>query len=563
MKDEKKVPQIAPLAKNAMRIVPLGGLGAVGRNMHTVEYDGKILIIDCGVLFPAESQPGVDLILPDFSYILPRINDVEAIILTHGHEDHIGAVPYLLMHRPDIPIIGSRFTLALIDNKLKQFKIDNPTFIEVQDSQTLTNGDITLKFVAVSHSIPDALAVAIKTPAGTILNTGDIKLDQTPLDGRVTDLNELAALGDEGVDLFMVDSTNAEQKGFVRTEKEIGPVLDSLFRLQKGKIIVAAFSSHVHRVQQVINSALNHDRKVAFVGRSMMRNMNLASDLGYLHIPEGATVNAKKADDVAPDKIVLMCTGSQGEPMAALSRMARGDHQLLSVNPGDLIILASSLIPGNESSVYSVINDLTDLGANVVHNGVKPVHASGHACEGELLYLYNIVRPVNVMPIHGEARHLHRNAQIAQKTGVPVENTIVVKNGDIIDLQDHKVKVVGHTHVGLVFVDGNSIGELTETELTERRTLSAEGFVNLFAVVNTTDKTVTIAPELCLRGVAESAESFKPVIQDITKKLQKLLNDGATDELLFQKAAKRTLGTFVARKLQRAPMLVVTVKVTK
>ncbi|WP_368103838.1 ribonuclease J, partial [Bifidobacterium bifidum] len=394
--------------KGSMRITPLGGLGEIGRNMNVIEYNGHLLLIDCGVLFPEEEQPGVDLILPDFSYIKNRLDKVDALVLTHGHEDHIGGVPYLLKLRPDIPLIGSKLTLAFVEAKCQEHN-QHPTMVEVKGRDKLKVGPFNLEFVTVTHSIPDALAVYVKTPAGSLIDTGDIKLDQLPLDHKITDLVEFGKIGEQGVDLLMMDSTNAEVPGFVKPETSIGPALDQAFAQASRKIIVASFSSHVHRVQQVVDVAHKYGRKVVFVGRSMVRNMSIAADLGYLHIPEGTVIDLKKAHDVQDDKLVFMCTGSQGEPMAALGRIADGNHRDITINEFDTVILASSLIPGNEHGVYKVINKLVQLGARVVNRDNAAVHVSGHCNEGELLYMYNIVKPKCAMPIHGENRHLVAN----------------------------------------------------------------------------------------------------------------------------------------------------------
>ena len=370
--------------KGSMRIVPLGGLGEIGRNMNVVEYNGHLLLIDCGVLFPEEEQPGVDLILPDFHYIKDRLDKVDALVLTHGHEDHIGGVPYLLKLRPDIPLIGSKLTLAFVEAKCKEHRI-NPRLVEVKGRDKLKVGPFNLEFVNVTHSIPDALAVFVQTPAGSLIDTGDIKLDQLPLDHRITDLVEFGKLGEKGVDLLMMDSTNAEVPGFVKPETTIGPALDQAFAQATRKIIVASFSSHVHRVQQVVDAAHKYGRKVVFVGRSMVRNMSIAADLGYLRLPEDTVIDLKKAHDVQDDKLVYMCTGSQGEPMAALGRIADGNHRDITINEFDTVILASSLIPGNEHGVYKIINKLVQLGARVVNRDNAAVHVSGHCNEGELM----------------------------------------------------------------------------------------------------------------------------------------------------------------------------------
>ena len=408
------------LSSGTLRIVGLGGLGEIGRNMTVFEYQGRLLIVDCGVLFPEPDQPGVDLILPDFTSLEGRLDDIEAMVLTHAHEDHIGAVPYLLRQRDNIPLVGSRLTLALVRSKLTEHRI-TPATAEVAEGGRQSFGPFDLEFFAVNHSIPDALAVAITTPAGVVLHTGDFKMDQLPLDGRLTDLGGFARRGSEGVNLLMSDSTNAEVPGIVTSERDIAPVLNEMFAETKQRIIVACFASHVHRVQQVLDAAAAHGRRVAFVGRSMVRNMGVARDLGYLRVPSvrgGLLVDPRDAEGMPPGEVVLVCTGSQGEPMSALSRMAARDHPI-RIAEGDTVILASSLIPGNESAVYRVINELTRWGARVVHKGNALVHVSGHAPAGELLYVLNLVKPRNFMPVHGEWRHLRAHAHLAELTGVP------------------------------------------------------------------------------------------------------------------------------------------------
>ena len=481
-----------PLVDGGVRVVPLGGLGEIGRNMTVVEHRGQLLIIDCGVLFPDDHHPGIDLILPDFDYIKDRLDDVQAVILTHGHEDHIGAVPYLLRLKPDLPLVGSTLTLALVEAKLKEHRI-KPYTLGVREGDREKLGVFDCEFVAVNHSIPDALAVAVRTSGGTLLHTGDFKMDQLPLDGRLTDLRAFARLGEEGIDLFLTDSTNAEVPGFTTPERDISSAIDKVFRHAERRIIVACFSSHVHRVQQVLDAAEKAGRKVAMVGRSMVRNMGIAADLGYLHVPDGVLVDVKKLDDLADDKIVLVCTGSQGEPMAALSRMANRDHRI-DVGPGDTVLLASSLIPGNENAVYRVINGLMRLGANVVHKGNAKVHVSGHASAGELLYCYNIVKPRNVMPVHGEWRHLVANAELAVLTGVPRDRVVVVEDGVVVDLVDGRARVSGAVPCGYVYVDGSSVGEADETLLKDRRILRDEGFISVIVVVDSMTGKVIAGP---------------------------------------------------------------------
>ncbi len=540
-----------PLPEGALRVVPLGGLGEIGRNMTVFEYGGKLLIVDCGVLFPEEHHPGVDLILPDFAPIRDRLDDVVGVVLTHGHEDHIGGVPYLLRERGDIPLVGSKLTLAFVDSKLREHRLkDVPKHVVVAD-ETLSLGPFDLEFVAVNHSIPDALAVAITTGAGVALHTGDFKMDQLPLDGRITDLRAFARLGEQGVDLFLTDSTNADVPGFTTAERNIGPAIDTVFANSKKRIIVASFASHVHRVQQVLDAAAKHGRKVAYVGRSMVRNMQIARELGYLHVPDGVVVD--KLDAAPPEKMVLMSTGSQGEPMAALSRMANRSHQQVSLEPGDTVLLASSLIPGNENAVYRVIDGLTKLGANVVHKGNALVHVSGHASAGELLYCYNIVQPSNVMPVHGEIRHLHANAKLATQTGVP--NVVLAEDGYVVDLVDGHASVVGAVECGYVYVDGSSVGDLTETELKDRRVLGDEGFVSVVVVVDSTSGKIITGPEIHARGMAEDDSVFDEVAPKLVAALEQSIADGARDEYQLKQVLRRTLGSFVGRKLRRRPMI--------
>ena len=541
------------LVDGGLRIVALGGLTEIGRNMTVFEYKSKLLIVDCGVLFPEDNQPGIDLILPDFSYIRDRLNDVVGIFLTHGHEDHIGAVPYLLRERGDIAIYGSALTLALITAKLKEHRI-SPLTREVKEGGTEDIGPFTLEFVAVNHSIPDALAVVINTDAGRVLATGDFKMDQLPLDGRITDLRTFARLGEQGVDLFMVDSTNADIPGFTPSEREIMPALNRVISSTRRRVIVASFSSHVHRVQQVIDIAAQHGRKVVFIGRSMVRNMKIAEDMGYLNVPADLVLDAKDLDQY-DDNVVLICTGSQGEPMAALSRMANGDHQI-RVGEGDTVILASSLIPGNENSVFRVINELTRFGAKVVHKANAMVHVSGHAAAGELLYCYNIVKPKYVLPIHGEWRHLKANAELAIQSGVPRSNTFIIDNGVVIDLVDHEAEVVGAIPVGFVFVDGQSIGDITESSLKDRRILGEEGFISCVVVIDSQSGKIIAGPDIHARGFNEDAAMFDEVKLRIEKALATAVTDGINGTHQLSQIVRKTIGGWVGGEHRRKPMIV-------
>ena len=548
------MPSPPQLEAGTLRIIPLGGLGEIGRNMATFEFNGKILIVDCGVLFPEESQPGVDLILPDFSYLNDRWDDIVGVVLTHGHEDHIGGVPFLLRNRKDIPLYGTKLTLAFMAAKLQEHRI-NASYREVKEGQKLSVDGFDLEFVAVNHSIPDAMAVVIKTSAGVVLHTGDFKMDQLPLDGRITDLNSFARLGDEGVDLFMVDSTNAEVPGFVPSEREIVPVLDRVFLRAPGRIVVASFASHVHRIQQIIDTAVSHDRHIAFIGRSMVRNMNVAKDLGYLTIPPNTLISADDIDQLPANRVVLISTGSQGEPMAALSRMASNDHRI-SIGEGDTVVLASSLIPGNENSVNRVINGLTRLGAHIVHKGNALVHVSGHAAAGELLYTYNIVKPRNVMPVHGEPRHLRANAELAIKAGVDPERVLVADDGMVIDLVKGVARIVGAVPCGYVYVDGASVGDISEASLKDRRILGEEGFISCVVAVDIVESKVVAGPEIHARGFAEDDKIFDPLMPIVSNAIEAALREGVTDSYQLQQLVRRVVGKWVADAHRRRPMIV-------
>ena len=549
-------PELGPppaLPQGGLRVVALGGLGEIGRNMTVFEHAGRLLVVDCGVLFPEETQPGVDVILPDFTWLRDRLDRIEAVVLTHGHEDHIGGVPYLLRERPDIPLVGAKLTLAFIEAKLKEHRI-KPVTVEVAEGRREQLGPFDCEFVAVNHSIPDGLAVAIRTAAGLVLHTGDFKMDQFPLDERITDLRAFARLGEEGVDLFLVDSTNAEVPGFTTSERDLSPAIQEVFRTAPRRIIVSSFASHVHRIQQVLDAAHQHGRKVAFVGRSMVRNMGIARDLGYLKIPKGLVVDLKALERLADNKITLICTGSQGEPMAALSRMANRDH-MIRVGEGDTVLLASSLIPGNENAIYRVINALTRWGANVVHKGNARVHVSGHASAGELVYCYNIVQPSNVMPVHGEWRHLVANGALAVRTGVPQANVVLAEDGVVVDLVEGRASVTGKVPAGLVFVDGMTVGGATEASLSDRRTLAEGGFITIVALVDADTGKLTEPPDYLARGFAHDEKTFAGVTPLIEKVLDKAASEGIGEPHQLEQLIHRAVSRWARDTYRRSPVI--------
>ena len=546
-----------PLAPGGLRVTALGGIGEIGRNMTLFEHLGRLLIVDCGVLFPNHDEPGVDLILPDLRLVEDRLDEVEAVVITHAHEDHIGAIPHLLKLRRDVPIVGSKFTLALVAEKCREHRI-KPVMIEVAEGGRTTHGVFECEYFAVNHSIPGCLAIAVRTGAGTVLATGDIKLDQMPLDGRPTDLPGMSRLGGEGVDLFLCDSTNAEHPGVSPSESEIGPTLHRLIRGADGRVIVACFASNVDRVQQIVDAAVALGRKVSFVGRSMVRNMGIARELGYLTVSPDDVIDIAAAEMMPADRIVLVTTGTQGEPMAALSRMSRGEHRSITLTDGDLIILSSSLIPGNEEAVYGVIDSLSKIGARVVTNAQARVHVTGHAYAGELMFLYNGVRPSNVMPVHGTWRHLRANAKLAVLSGLPEKNVMLAENGVSVDLVHGAVSIAGAVPVGKMFVDGLVTGDVGDTTLGERLTL-ASGFIAItIAVRRGTGKRVG-QPHLHSRGFSEDPKALEPATRKVEEALESLASERVTDPARIAQSVRRAVGKWVGEVYRRQPMIVPTI----
>jgi ribonuclease J len=543
------------LPTGGLRVVALGGIKEIGRNMTMFEYDGRLLVVDCGMLLGKTNSPGVDLTLPDWSAFGDRLDRIDAIVLTHGHEDHIGALPYLLRERSDVPIYGSRLTLALVAAKLEQHQ-RHADLRTVKEGERIGVGPWGLEFFAVNHSIPDALAVAIRVGGQTVLHTGDFKMDQTPLDGRLTDLPGFSRLGDEGVDLLLADSTNAEVGGFMPSERDVGEVVTDVIHKASGRVIVACFASHVHRVQQVLDAAQDAGRQVALVGRSMVRNMQIARELGLLRVPDGLMVDLPTAEELPSRRVLLISTGSQGEPLSALSRMANRDHQTITIVPDDTILLASSLIPGNETSVGQVINGLSRLGARVIHKSMALVHVSGHAPAGELRYLLAAVRPKNLMPVHGEWRHLRAHAAIGRSMGLADDRIMLAEDGTVVDLVDGQASIVGKIPVGYVYVDGLEVGDIGDTTLKDRRILGQDGFISILLAVDPELGKVVFGPEITARGFSDDPAALDPITAELIEVVEKALADGTRDADALAHLVRRTVGRWVDREYRRRPMLV-------
>jgi len=539
---------------DSLRIIPLGGLGEVGKNMTVFELGDERIVVDAGLAFPRDEHFGVDLVLPDFSYLVGR--PVRAIVLTHAHEDHVGGLPYVLREVDVDEVIGTRLTLALVKSKLDEHGLAAVTALTEAEpgSAPIELGPFRIEFIRMAHSIPDAAAVVIETSAGRVLHTGDWKLDHTPVDGLKTDVGALAALGNLGVDLLLGDSTNAERPGMTGSERLVGEAFRQLIPLRTGRIVVASFASNIHRVQQAAEVAIANGRKVAVVGRSMRKNMNISRSLGYVDLPDEMIVSPKEAMDLPPGEVLILCTGSQGEPMSALSRIAQRNHSFVHITPGDTVILASSLIPGNENAVFKVINGLIRLGANVVHKGNANVHVSGHASAGELLYAYNIVKPRNVLPVHGEYRHMKANAELARSTGV--ENVVIAEDGVVVDLVDGVASIAGKVDCGYVFVDGSNIGDITESDLKDRRILGEEGFISVIVVVDSVTGKVSSGPEIHARGFAEDDSTFDEIKKPICEALDRAVAEGNTDSYQLQQTVRRVVGRWVSNTHRRRPMII-------
>jgi ribonuclease J len=539
-----------------LRIIPLGGLGEVGKNMTVLEHGDDRIVIEAGLAFPRDEHLGVDLVLPDISYLEGR--PVRAIVVTHGHEDHVGGLPYALRALDVGEVIGTRLTLALVKSKLDEHGLGATTRLtEVEPGQEPVQlGPFRLEFVRVAHSIPDAMAVVVETDAGRILHTGDWKLDHTPVDGLKTDVGALAELGSRGVDLLLGDSTNAERPGMTGSERLVGEAFRQLIPLRSGRIVVASFASNIHRVQQAAEVAIAQGRKVAVVGRSMRKNMNIARNLGYVELPEESIVSPKEAMDLQPDRVLVLCTGSQGEPMSALTRIAYGDHANVAVERGDTVIISAKPVPGNELRVHDSINHLARLGAEVLHQEIAPVHVSGHACSEELRTLLSLVRPRGVMPIHGEYRMLAAHAQLAREAGVPDERIVIAENGSVVELTPDGVRIVDRVTAGVTFVDGLGVGDVEDVALRDRRRLSEDGVLIVVATVALDDGGTTISPpELIARGVGEDPGLVEELRDEAARIAAELSSNGLTEIKLVQEHIHDAIGQAIYDRTRRRPMI--------
>jgi len=555
MPDSSSHPAQAPA-----RVVFLGGVGEVGRNMACVELDDRILIVDVGLSFPNADMPGVDLVLPDFEYVRQRIDDVEAVVLTHGHEDHIGALAYLLREFEDavLPVYGTAFTLALLEGKLEEHGVrDRAELRTVVPGEDATVGPFSMRFMRVTHSIPDGMAVAIDTPFGAILHTGDFKIDQTPLDGRPTDLHALAEEAGRGVHLLLSDSTNAEETGYTASERSVGPVLTDIVARAPQLVVVACFSSHIHRIQQVVNAARANERVVAFLGRSMHQSVGAARDLGLLTVPEQDVVPIEAVDALDPSRVVVICTGSQGEPLSALSLMAAREHKWVKLREGDSVVLSSSLIPGNEPAIHRVVDGLYRTGADVFHLPAYPIHASGHAAAEELRLMLSLVRPRWFVPIHGERRQLSHHAKIATEVGIPPEHVLVCEDGDVLEVGE-KVEIVGRVPAGMTFVDGLGIGDVGEIVLRDRRKLSGEGVVVVVLAVDSHHGQLVSGPDIVNRGFVfeeTSGDILEAARERVMLSLQESAQAEVTDRGVLEQNIRRVLGRYFYEVTQRKPII--------
>ena len=553
-KEEKTI-----FKKSNLKIIPLGGLLEIGKNITVIEYEDDIILIDCGLGFPEDDMLGVDLVIPDVTYLEKNKEKIRGLVITHGHEDHIGGIPYLLK-QINIPIYATKLTAGLITNKLEEHNLVRSTKLkEVKAGQVITLGCMKVEFIKITHSIPDACALAIQTPVGTIVHTGDFKIDYTPIDGEIVDLGRLAAIGNRGVLALMSDSTNAERKGYTMSESNVGEVLDKLFINCTKRIVVATFSSNVHRVQQIVNSAVKYKRKIAVCGRSMCNMIETARKLGYIKVPDNVFIDIDNIKSYPDDSLVIITTGSQGEAMSALTRMAAGEHRKVQITPNDLIIISANPIPGNEKYISKVIDDLMAIGAEVIYNALQDIHVSGHACQEEQKLMITLVKPKYFIPVHGEYRQLIAHAETAKKIGISHENIFISENGKVLELNEDEAKFTGHVQSGRVLVDGLGVGDVGNIVLKDRQRLSQDGLIIVVITLDSRSGKIVAGPDVISRGfvyVRESENLMEEIKKLLRIELQKCEEKHITDWSTLKLVVREELGDFIYKKTKREPMLI-------
>lgn len=540
-----------------LQIIPLGGLGEIGKNMTVIRVDDEILVIDSGLMFPEEDMLGIDLVIPDISYLVENKDKIKAIVLTHGHEDHIGALPYVLK-KINVPVYGTRLTLGILEGRLKENGVDSSNLHSVMQGDIINVGCFSVGFIRVNHSIPDAVGLSIKTPVGMIVHTGDFKLDYTPIDGKMTDFRRFSDLGNRGVLVLMADSTNSEREGHTPSERTVGAAFDKAFHNARGRIIVATFSSNVHRIQQVIDTAVRYKRHVAVLGRSMVNVVNISLELGYITAPEGTLIDIDEIHNYRMEQVVIITTGSQGEPMSALTRMSMSDHRKVGIVPGDTVIISATPIPGNEKLVSKTIDNLMKLGANVIYGRNQGIHVSGHASREELKLMHNLVRPKFFIPVHGEYHHLVQHARLARELGMPKENIFISENGQILEFTREKGQVAGKVTAGMVMVDGLGVGDVGNIVLRDRRQLSQDGILIVVVTMNKQTNRVVAGPDIVSRGFVYVRES-EALMDEAKARVQQALDrceDEKVKEWVAIKANVRdALGRYLFEKTRRRPMI--------
>jgi ribonuclease J len=540
------------------RLVFLGGVGEVGRNMACLELGDRVLVLDAGLSFPGDDMPGIDLVLPDYQYLRDRAQQIDGVVLTHGHEDHVGALPYLLRELR-LDVYATRLTLGLLQPKLEEHRVtEQASLHEIVPGKEARIGAFTTRFVAVSHSIPDGVAVAVDTPTGTLLHTGDFKLDPTPIDGRVTDLQALGEESRKGVHVLLSDSTNAEESGFIESERTVGPTLFDIFRDAPRLIVTACFSSHIHRIQQICDTARAVGRRVVFLGRSITNSVGQARTLGYIEVPEADILDVDQLANLDPSKIVVVSTGSQGEPMSALSLMAAHEHKSVTLQPGDVVVLSSSVIPGNEVSIHHIIDGLYRTGADVYHAGIAHVHVSGHAAADELKLMLNLVRPRWFIPVHGERRHLAHHARLAREVGIPADRILVCEDGDVVEIGD-ELRVAERVQAGMILVDGLGIGDVGEVVLRDRRKLADDGVVVVVVSADAHTAEVLAGPDIISKGFIHdetSAEMLEEARERVLDSLRQVAAEEVGDPNIMKQRVRRTLGRYFFEVTKRKPIII-------